>query len=376
MVNKLSSSVSSRGSKGSGVSLRSTPAAKQRRNQRRKAKQQLKEEKPKIVKPPYKFVDATVDLGEEPETLEIHPTKSAPTVSEIEDELAREDEKEKLRFFNVPIKIYDPSKEVERGSAQVETLQRERNELNRYGSRVVMNTEGHVIGMEVRHDLIRETRRKNITTEICQCIEREYEVGEELKTNRQIRRKFMAYVLLVEAAFRFPSILFYIIQYNYMLLTLLTAVMQSFQMHFIQYEEFEDPTSLTTVNIKKKTTPFSYPYCFCLGTAYQLYVNCIVGSILLFSKKRMAEFGNTFLGVIVVITIVWIVMCLLVVEFAHKPFGIRKPTSWDMIQVVASSVCVCKWSMWRFFMLQELLRGKVMEVRQGYHHVVALSFAI
>ncbi|ODM94557.1 hypothetical protein Ocin01_12116 [Orchesella cincta] len=425
MKNKPGPKLSGRSST---VSLRSTPSAKKRRKERRKAKQQKSEDVLEQVNkpPPYKFVDTTLDLGEESETLEIYPTKSAPTVADIEDDLAREHEKEKLKFFNVPIKIYDPDKDAERDEGM---KRQETTELNRYGSRVIMNTEGHVIGMEVRTDLIKDTKRKNITTEICQCIEREYGVSEGLKSNRKVRRRFMARVLFIEAAFRTPSILFYIVQSNFeglhdflyqqnlltffiiciiqgtriasvmfsdigryepcltiitvltvlghsLLLTLLTAIMQSVQMYFTQYEEFEDPTSLLTVNIKKKTTEFSYPYCFCMGTAFQLILNCLLGSILMLSKKRMAEFGNSFLAVLAVATILWAGTCLSVVIFANHLVGIRVVTSWDFVQVVAASVCVCKWCMWRFFMLQELLRGKVTEVKETYHHVVALNFAI
>lgn len=152
------------------TSVLESPAAKKRKDKQKKDRGLLlqdffKKSKPKST---YTFKDATIDLAASPEKLELHPTKTAPTLAEVEDKFARQKEHEKLKFFSVPIKMYEADDTGQIDLAKMELSDEDRKELERYGSRVVMSQDGRVAAMEVQQDIMNQYQRKRFQSEICQ----------------------------------------------------------------------------------------------------------------------------------------------------------------------------------------------------------------
>lgn len=161
-----------------------------------------------IITPTFSFQEVTSELAKAPETLEIHPLKSAPTLSEVENRLVREKEAEKLKFFTVPIKIYEPSEST--GVIDLHNVpftEEDKIDLGRYGARIIMTEDGRVAAVEVDKELIKnQFQRKKLHGEICQCEDVEYEISDELRNDPRTRQVFMAKVLAVEVLMRFPAL--------------------------------------------------------------------------------------------------------------------------------------------------------------------------
>ncbi len=160
-----------------------------------------------LLSPTFSFQDVTRDLAKAPETLQIHPMKSAPSLSEVENRLTREKEAEKLKFFTVPIKYYEPNENGVIDLQNVPYTEEDKLDLGRYGARIIMTEEGRVAAVEVDKDLVKnQFQNKKIHGEICQCIEVEYEISDELRNDSRTRRHFMAKVLAVELIMRLPAL--------------------------------------------------------------------------------------------------------------------------------------------------------------------------
>lgn len=158
--------------------------------------------------PTFSFQEVTQELAQVPESLEIHPTKAAPSLAEVENRIAREKEAEKLKFFSVPIKIYEPDEKTGMVDLQrVKLTEEDKVDLGRYGARVVMTEDGRVAAVEVDKELVRnQFKKKQLHGELCQCVEEEYEISDELKYDPKTRRHFMAKVLGFEIFMRLPSL--------------------------------------------------------------------------------------------------------------------------------------------------------------------------
>lgn len=83
--------------------------------------------------------------------------KPAPTAQELKDT-------EKTRYFGVPVKVYNNPNVVLSSALNEE----EKAELEKYGSRIIMSKGGHVVGLEVRQDLLPKTGKESLNFDCCQ----------------------------------------------------------------------------------------------------------------------------------------------------------------------------------------------------------------
>lgn len=154
-------------------------------------------------KPPLHVVDKSRDLARTPGRLVLHPLKIAPTLHDVENKIYRETQNTRVRFFGVPIKIYE-----EFNSGQPVDLMKmkltkdDRDDLDRYGSRVVMNQLGRVVALEVDETIL----EKKTDRECLDCGDHEHVFSEKLRNDTKTRKCFMAEVLIIETVLKVPII--------------------------------------------------------------------------------------------------------------------------------------------------------------------------